>query len=122
MAREVTRTGRAYEYERRDAARNTERTFAWVFAILAVTLGVIGLLRGFGILFGSDVAAEDAVGAGAQGMVNWHAGLLWMLPAIASAFVAVALNFTEFNHPGELRDSGEEKLFKAGSMLAYVLM
>ena len=122
MAREVTRTGRAYEYERHDTARNTERTLAWVFAVMAVALGVIGLLRGFGILFGSDVAAEDAVGAGAQGMVNWHAGLLWMLPAIASAFVAVALNFTEFNHPGELRDSGEEKLFKTGAMLSYVLM
>lgn len=122
MAREVSRTGRVYEYERHDTARNSERTLAWLFAIVAVTLGVIGLLRGFGIIFGSDVSAEEAVGLGAQGMVNWHAGMLWMLPAIASALVAIALNFTEFNRPSELRESGEDKLFKMGATLSYVLM
>jgi len=121
MAREgAVRRGRTYE--RGSTAQNTERTLAWIFAVVAVVLGVIALLRGFGIVAGSDVAADEAVGAGAQGIVNWQAGMLWMLPAIAAALVAVSLNFTEFNRPGEMRDNAESTLFKAGSMLAYVLI
>lgn len=120
MAREA-RTP-TYDYERGKTAQNTERTLAWFFAVLAVALGAIALLRGFGLVMGSDVAADEAVGPGAQGLVNWQAGMLWMLPAIAAALVAVAFNFTEFNRAGELRDSTEDKLFKAGSLLAYILM
>jgi hypothetical protein len=122
MAREVTTRERTMRADTASTTRNTERTIAWVMAVVAVVLGVIGMLRGFGIIFGSDVAVDQAVGPGAVGLANWQAGMLWFLPAIAAAFVAIALNFTEFNWAGEMRDGTENTLYRVGVVLSYVLL
>ena len=69
-----------------------ERGIAWIFALAAVILGVIGLLRGFGIIGteGVDIAGlEGGIAAAVSG--DFWEGIVWMLPAFA--FGAIAWSF-----------------------------
>jgi hypothetical protein len=83
----------------------TEHYAAWLFALIALALGAIGILRGFGVL--GDVAEE--VGAGGQttaaltGSSEFWDALVWLLSAIAFAFLAHAFHMTE---PHRMQGSG----------------
>ena len=85
-------------YQDYDTDSNTmmaERGVGWIFALIAVVLGGVGLLRGFGIVGpeGVDIPGIDDAG-GLQGAVQsdfWES-ILWMLPGFAAAILAWAMN------------------------------
>ncbi|MCK9487218.1 MAG: hypothetical protein M0R73_11065 [Dehalococcoidia bacterium] len=93
-----------------------ERGIGWIFALIAVVLGAIGLLRGFGIVGpeGVDIPGiGDAGGLQAAVQSDFWEGILWMLPAFAAAVLALAMNSS--------RTIRTEDTRSATRMTAYVL-
>lgn len=100
-------------------AYHTEHLLAYVMAIVAVALGVIGLLVGF------DVIAGDAntLTAGDSGTSNnFMDGMLWLLPALSAAMLANALHRTDHHlsrNPSTL-DTAHKSMWNGEHGLAYV--
>lgn len=67
---------------------NTEHMLAYLFALGAIAMGVIGLLVGF------DVISNGAEGDVTGGNHFWN-GLVWMLPTVSAALLAMALHRTD---------------------------
>ncbi len=86
----------------------TEQAGAFVVGILAVVLGVIGLLRGFGVF-------EQGTVEQAPLTANFGAGLMWLIPAVAVAILAVTLARADHPHSGEQGASGQ-----MGHTIAYL--
>jgi hypothetical protein len=120
---------RTYESDREDvraaqrAAFQTEHWVAWLLAIVAIVMGVIGLLAGFGIL-GEDDAGEGVAQAIAAELTNWQEGMIWLLAAVPVGLVALALHNTE-HHTGvetHLTSATENRgLFNTEHWLAYLM-
>ena len=105
-----------------DAAYKTEHAAAWALVAASVLLGAIGLLRGFGVL------GDNATEVGQPGTQDPSFGALWdmavwMLPAIAAAFLASALHKTDHHRmrdPARTPDD-EEGFWKSEHALAYLM-
>lgn len=72
-----------------------ERGIGWIFALIAVVLGAVGLLRGFGVVGpeGVDIPGiGDAGGLQAVVQSDFWEGILWMLPGFAAGIMAWAMN------------------------------
>ena len=101
-------THREHTYEaERDGAYSFEHTFGWFLALVAIALGTIGLLVGFGVIGGSEagINIDEAAGAGSEGASDWLQGTLWLLPAISIALLSRALHSSDHH---ERRSLGEE--------------
>jgi hypothetical protein len=91
-----------HDPDKAEAGYKAEHFLAWALAIVAIVMGVIGLLRGFGIIEGDAQAivtdpAGTQLGTDAGPVLsNLVAdGQLWLFGAIAIALVAWALHQTE---------------------------
>jgi hypothetical protein len=112
------------------AAYNAEHVAAWVFALTALTLGTIGLLRGFGVVGDSGDVANSVTQDGAGEAIaalsapgNFLDGIVWLLPALAAGMLAYALHRNE-HHLGVLPDAladRHEGMFKTEHGLAMVM-
>jgi hypothetical protein len=106
-----------------EGAFNTEHMLAYAFAVAALILGLIGVLRGFGIL-GNDGAA-DAGAAGTQDIgfpAIWDS-VVWLLPAITAALLAWAFHRPEHHRardPERVTDA-DEAGWKGEHLGAYIL-
>ncbi|MCC6381853.1 MAG: hypothetical protein IT304_05050 [Dehalococcoidia bacterium] len=67
---------------------NTEHMLAYLVALGAIVMGVIGLLVGF------DVISNGAEGDVTGGSHFWN-GVVWLLPAISAALLSMALHRTD---------------------------
>jgi hypothetical protein len=114
------------EVSRRDVAEQDsmfegEHWLAWLFSLIAIVLGVIGVLRGFGYIGGpaSSDAASGTV-AGYFGTV-WDC-IVWMLPAISAGLLSMALHQADHHrmrNPERLGDR-DEGLWKAEHAAAWL--
>lgn len=107
-------------------AYNSEHGLAWAVLGVSLILGLIGLLRGFGILGGgADVqdisAGEPGTQAASFGAI-WDSAV-WFLPAIALGFTGWALHMNRHHRVGmdEDRRDSNEGAFKTEHILAYVM-
>jgi hypothetical protein len=76
-----------------------EHYLAWIIALGAIALGVIGVLRGFGIIGSSLVAVNTRLVLTNE---KWDA-LIWLLAAISAATLSIGLHRSEhhLSHPLE---------------------
>jgi hypothetical protein len=106
------------------AAYQTEHWLAWVFAILAIVGGVLGLLRGFAIIGTSVTVAGNTVPGTAATGTNSNPlfdGFVWMMPAIAAALLSFALhNSGHHRHMATAGEPADDGLFKTEHMLAWL--
>ncbi len=83
-------------YQESDAnAGMAERGIGWIFAVVGLALGAIGLLRGFGIVGteGVDIPGiGDAGGLQAAVQSDFWEAIVWMLPGFGAAIIAWAMN------------------------------
>jgi hypothetical protein len=93
-----------------------EHFMAWLFALGALALGAIGLLRGFGYI-GNDVpAGTDDLAA------KWDA-LLWIIPALSAALLSFAFHATDHHlarDPSTLSPE-HEGMWKGEHFFAWVM-
>ena len=106
-----------------EAAFNTEHMAAYALAATALILGIIGLLRGFGILGNDEVRDVGEAGTRDIGFPAIWDGVTWLLPAIAAALLSFALHRNDHHR---LRDperttDPDEAGWKTEHMLAYVM-
>jgi hypothetical protein len=83
---------------RQEGAYNAEHWLSWGLLFVSLALGLVGLLRGFGIL--GDDAEGTTIGVGAPGTQAASLGALWdsavwFLSAIALGLLSTALHRTE---------------------------
>ena len=78
----------------------TEHMLAWLMAALAIGLGIIGALEGFGIIDVGDSILEGGVAATDDNAASFRDGLLFLIPGVISAFLAFTLHRTEHHVPG----------------------
>jgi hypothetical protein len=100
-----------------DQAYTTEHSLAYVMAVVALVLGVIGVLRGFGVIGGSDASNTPNGNVSAL----WD-GVMWLLPAISAAFLAWALHTNDHHR---MRDTAQlpdadEGMWKGEHAAAYL--
>lgn len=113
--------------EAEEGMYQTEHYAAWLFALVALVLGIIGILRGFGIL--GDVAEEVGAGGGTTaaltGSAEFWDGIVWMLSAIAFAFLAHAFHTTDPNRmavsSGSSRSRRESGLMQFELWASYLV-
>lgn len=108
-----------YDNER-EAPYHIEHWLAWFMALGAIVLGVIGALVAFGVF---DVrtleVAGDPLATPGDTVLNFQDGMLFMLPAIAAAFLALTLHMTE--HHNRVVASRETALFNGEHAGAYLM-
>jgi hypothetical protein len=109
------------ESERSSGVYMAEHWLAYLFALAAIVFGVLGLLRGFGLI--GDTTTVVTVG-GAQitnvSIPNPKAdAFVWLLPAIASAMLAFALHSNDY-HRRSTGEGSEAGMFQAEHWLAYL--
>ena len=75
-----------------EGAFNTEHTAAYAFAALAVILGILGALRGFGILGNDEIRDVGEAGTRDPGFPAIWDSVIWYLPALSSALLAWAFH------------------------------
>jgi heme/copper-type cytochrome/quinol oxidase subunit 2 len=113
MEREVVshRAGRTSQEQ--ETMFESEHWLSWFFMVAAIVLGVIGMLRGFGLIGGP--ASSDAAAGTVAGFfgTTWDS-VTWMLPAIASAMLSMALHQTDHHRMREPEhlDDREEGLWQ----------
>lgn len=106
-----------------EGAFNTEHTLAYAFAAIALILGIIGALRGFGIL-GND-AVRDVGEAGTRDIgfpAIWDS-VVWYLPAFSAALLSFAFHRNEHHRRRDPnRTSGNDEAgWKGEHTAAYVM-
>jgi hypothetical protein len=106
----------------RDGAYTIEHTLGWVLALVALALGAIGLLVGFGVIGGSEggVNLDDVAGAGAEGASDWLQGALWLLPAISIALLSRTLHSAD-HHERSVAGEEHDGMFAAEHGAAYIV-
>jgi hypothetical protein len=104
-----------------DAAFKGEHVAAYLFAALAVGLTVVGLLVGFGVLGDTSAATTTADEVGNEWLGLWD-GAVWLLPAIASALLAMALHRNEHHRrrDADTLPDEDEAAWKTEHIGAYV--
>ena len=123
MTRRTDETRRIEDRDAQEAAFNTEHIAAYALAAIALLLGIIGVLRGFGVL-GNDGGAD--VGAPGTRDISFPAiwdSVVWLLPALSAALLAWALHRNEHHrlrNPERATDR-DEAAWKLEHMLAYVM-
>jgi hypothetical protein len=78
------------------AMYNTEHSLAWLMALGAITLAVIGALISFDVFSIGGVGTEEGESAAAR---NFQEAAIWLLPAIGAALLAFTLHATQ-HHRG----------------------
>lgn len=108
------------DYTRNNSAYAFEHSLAWVMALVASGLAVIGVLVAFGVLGGTEqgVDVTDAAGSGAAGASDWMQGMLWILPAVSAAFLARALHITD--HHRDYVPGSNDAMFTTEHGAAYL--
>jgi hypothetical protein len=100
-----------------DQTYTTEHSLAYVMALVALVLGVVGMLRGFGVIGGDDASNS------ANGNVSalWD-GIMWLLPAISAAFLAWALHSNDHHRmrDTEYLPDADEGMWKSEHAVAYL--
>lgn len=105
-----------------DSMFESEHWLAWLFALIAIVLGIIGMLRGFGYIGGS-AASSAAAGTVAGSFETVWDSAVWLLPAIAAAMLSMALHQADHHrmrNPERL-DDREESLWKTEHSLAWLM-
>jgi hypothetical protein len=100
----------------------TEHAASYALALVSLVLGVIGLLRGFGML-GDD---PTQVGSPTTQAVSFPAiwdSMIWLLPALASGLLAWALHQSDHHRlrDPELAGDADEGGWKAEHAGAYLM-
>src|SRR3954466_15113583 len=100
-----------------DQTYTTEHSLAYGLAVAALVLGVIGMLRGFGVIGGADASNSPNGNVSAL----WD-GVMWLLPAISAGFLAWAFHSTDHHR---MRDTehlpdADEGMWKTEHALAYL--
>lgn len=106
-----------------EAGFNTEHTLAYALAGTALVLGLIGVLRGFGVLGNDEVRDVGEAGTRDIGFPAIWDCMVWMLPAISAALLAFAMHRNEHHRrrdPDHVSDN-DEAGWKTEHMLAYVM-
>ena len=106
-----------------EGALNPEHTAAYALAATAVVLGIIGALRGFGVLGNDGTAETGAAGTQDIGFPAIWDSVTWFLPAITAALLSFALHRNDHHR---LRDperatDNDEAGWKTEHTLAYVM-
>lgn len=103
-----------------EAAFKGEHVAAYLFAALAVGLTVVGLLVGFGVLGDTSGAQTVADDVGNEWLGLWD-GAVWLLPAIASAILAMALHRNEHHRrrDADTLPDADEAAWKTEHLGAY---
>ena len=115
-----------YRNDQRSGAYGMEHMLGWLMALVAIALGAIGLLVGFGVIGGSEqgVSIDQATGAGAETTSDWLQGALWLLPAIAAALLSRALHSADHHERFGFADDEDvdthDSMFGLEHMLAYL--
>lgn len=112
-----------------DSAYNLEHWGAWVMALAAIVLGVMGLLGAFEIVDFHDYAAQEAaLGEGTVGDVRsvstdsfWD-GVLFLTLAVSAAFLALCLHNNDHHRTGAPRGGTSEGSLWMGEHSAAYLM
>jgi hypothetical protein len=103
---------------------HAEHFAAWAMAVVAIALGTIGLLRGFGIIGTTEEFIQTSTAdGGITAAVQFWDAMLWLLPAIGAAFLAYALHRSEHHlarNPDTLADP-HEGMWKAEHFGAWVV-
>jgi hypothetical protein len=106
------------------SAFETEHWLAWLFAAGAILLGVLGLLRAFGIYGPANTVGGQVTSISPGGLPDtyWDGGLL-LLASIAAALLAFALHRNDHHRMRNLDDVAdrEEALWKLEHILAYLM-
>ncbi|MEX0783522.1 MAG: hypothetical protein WD557_12800 [Dehalococcoidia bacterium] len=98
-------------YERSREAYTAEHSLAWLTALVALVMGVIGVLAAFGVIGGDeDAGVTNADEVGGADSSNWEDGALWLLPAISLGLVSRALHNNEHHtRPRECHQQGRHQ-------------
>jgi hypothetical protein len=124
-----------------EPAAQTERSVGWALALIALVLGVIGLLAGFGLvgndenetLAGTATSDDNTISQATDIPPPFWDGILWLLPAISAATLAYAV-FRSGTHDHERHwattrervdiaevSSEDEGQFRMAHSLAYLM-
>jgi hypothetical protein len=106
-----------------EAAFNTEHMLAYAFAVTALILGIIGALRGFGILGNDEARDLGEAGTRDPGFPAIWDSVIWYLPALAAALLAWCFHRNEHHRrrdPDDVTDK-DEAGWKGEHTAAYVM-
>ena len=106
-----------------EGAFNTEHMAAYAFAALAVILGLVGLLRGFGILGNDETRDLGEAGTRDIGFPAIWDSVVWLLPMLSAALLAWAFHRNEHHRlrdPDRTTDP-DEAGWKTEHLLAYLM-
>ena len=106
-----------------EGAFNTEHTLAYAFAVAALILGIIGALRGFGILGNDEVRDVGEAGTRDIGFPAIWDSVVWYLPALSAALLAWTFHRNEHHRrrdPNRTTDA-DEAGWKGEHAAAYLM-
>jgi hypothetical protein len=109
--------------EAQGALYTPEHSLAWLFALGAIVLGVLGLLEGFDILnlrTGEEAAGE---GAGLQLTTNFFNGAMLIFSGITSAILAYTLHSSDHHRMRSMSqmNSTDRAMYGSEHSLAYLM-
>lgn len=101
-----------------------EHWLAWLLALAAICLGVVGVIRGYGLIGGSFTSAT----AGPSGTQGAHTAtimdsIVWLLPAISAALLSIALHRNDHHRMMGTTwpSTGDKTLWNMEHMLAWIV-
>jgi hypothetical protein len=106
--------------EEREAPFHIEHWLAWFMALGAVVLGLIGALVAFGVVSArtQEIATDPLAAPIGETVANFQDGMLFILPAIAAAFLALTLHMTDHhNRVAAVRERAVYNIEHAGAYL-----
>lgn len=117
-------TQRPEHHDSRVPTYHAEHMTAWVLALAAIALGILGVFRGFGIIGGDEQtagAAGDATTLAIEG--NVADGFVWLLPAVAAGLLALSFHRSDhhFARQPETLSDAHEGMWKGEHAGAYLM-
>jgi len=108
-----------------DAALEAEHWLAWLLSAVAILLGLLGLLRAYGIIGAANTTTAGQVTSISPGGLPdtyWDGGLL-LLAALSAALLAFAMHRNDHHRMRDLSNvpDREEALWKTEHLLAYIM-
>lgn len=115
MARHTTETASL-----EDPMYQAEHWLAWLFGAIAIVFGVIGVLRGFGMIGNVSTSASGVTPTGVSEL--WD-GVVWLLPAIAAAFLSMSFHRNDHHmmRDPELLADRQEGFWKVEHWFSWLL-